>query len=126
MHQRLQKRGPWLDHEGEIPLIHGTLVRLKVEHPPGERDAEPLWPWSSATGVDAEHPDRTWRTFLRRLDDIRAKTPSPAAVSQPTRPGPARPPGSKNHRPAPRYDVGKTTKREPTLEAHLAKIAATA
>ena len=43
MHQRLQRRGPWLDHEGEIPITHGTLVRLKVEHLPGEREAKPLW-----------------------------------------------------------------------------------
>lgn len=32
MHPRLQARGPWLDHCGELPLIHGTLIRLKVDH----------------------------------------------------------------------------------------------
>ncbi len=68
MHQRLQKRRPWLDHEGEIPITHGTLVRLKVEHLPGEREAKPLWLWSSATGIDTTHLDRIWRTFLRRFD----------------------------------------------------------
>lgn len=68
MHQRLQKRGPWVDHEGEIPITHGTLVRLQVEHLPGEREAKPLWLWSSATGIDTAHLDRIWRTFLRRFD----------------------------------------------------------
>ncbi len=68
MHQRLQKRGPWLDHQGEIPLIHGTLIRLKVDHLPGDRDAKPLWLWSSAVGIDTGHLDRIWRTFLRRFD----------------------------------------------------------
>jgi hypothetical protein len=36
----------------------------------------------------------------------------------PYSPGPGRPPGSKNRHPAPRHDVGKTTKRELTLMAH--------
>jgi len=57
MHPRLTHRGPWLDHEGELPLLHGTLIRLKVEHLPGERDAKPLWLWSSLTGADAGHVD---------------------------------------------------------------------
>jgi hypothetical protein len=42
MHPRLQARGPWLDHCGELPLIHGTLIRLKVEHLPGDRDPKPV------------------------------------------------------------------------------------
>ena len=36
---------------------------------------------------------------------------------KPGKPGPGRPPGSKNRRPAPRHDVGKTTKRDLTLKA---------
>ncbi|MFB7267465.1 transposase, partial [Streptomyces nojiriensis] len=31
----------------------------------------------------------------------------PARAPKPTRPGPGRPPGSKNRRPAIRYDVGR-------------------
>jgi hypothetical protein len=198
MHPRLQRRGPWLEYtDAELPVLHGTLIRLKVERLPGERDAKPLWLWSSTTGIDTAHLDRIWRTFLRRFDlehtfrllkgtlgwtapqfrnpdtadlwtwlilvahtqlrlarplaedlrrpwekpappnrltparvrrgfrHIHAKTLIPARVPQPTRPGPGRPPGSKNRRPAPRYDVGKTVKRELTLEAHLAKNATT-
>jgi hypothetical protein len=49
-------------------LIHGTLVRLKVERLPGDRDAKPLWLRSSATGIDAGHLDRIRHTFLRRFD----------------------------------------------------------
>ncbi|GGV44387.1 hypothetical protein GCM10010495_72250 [Kitasatospora herbaricolor] len=79
-------------------------------------------PWEKPAPPSRLTPARVRRGFR----NIRAKTPNPAAVPQPTRPGPGRPPGSKNRRPAPRYDVGKTVKREPTLEAHLAKIAATA
>ncbi|GGS89543.1 hypothetical protein GCM10010254_06670 [Streptomyces chromofuscus] len=42
MHPRLQARGPWLDHCGELPLIHGTLIRLNVEYLPGDRDPRPV------------------------------------------------------------------------------------
>ncbi|MFF1568411.1 transposase, partial [Streptomyces sp. NPDC058293] len=37
---------------------------------------------------------------------LRAKISTPAGVPKPSRPGPGRPPGSKNRRPAERYDVG--------------------
>jgi hypothetical protein len=43
--------------------------------------------------------------------------PCPASAPKPGKPGPGRPPGSKNRRPAPSYDVGKTVKRELTLKA---------
>ncbi|MER6399837.1 hypothetical protein ABT263_27900 [Kitasatospora sp. NPDC001603] len=64
----LEEHGPWLDGEGEIPITHGTLVRLPVEHRPGEREAKPLWLCSSATGIDTAHVDRRRRTFLRGFD----------------------------------------------------------
>jgi DDE superfamily endonuclease len=50
LHPRLTHRGPWLDHDGELPVIEGTLIRLKVEHLPGDRDPEPVWLWSSVIG----------------------------------------------------------------------------
>ena len=69
MHPRLTHRGPWLDHARELPMIHGTLIRLKVEHLPGDRDPKPVWLWSSAapatTGADV---DLRWQAFLRRFD----------------------------------------------------------
>ncbi|GAA3771148.1 hypothetical protein GCM10022206_07150 [Streptomyces chiangmaiensis] len=56
MHPRLQARGPWLDHEGELPLIHGTLIRLKVDHLPGDRDPKPLTdgPFQRRKGVRSQ------------------------------------------------------------------------
>jgi hypothetical protein len=62
MHPRLTARGPWLDHCGELPLIHRTLIRLKVENLPGERDPKPVWLWSSHTamsGADRTRPPET-------------------------------------------------------------------
>jgi len=192
MHPRLARRGPWLDHIDELPLLHGTLVRLKVDHLPGDRDPKPVWLWSSHTGATPAHVDRLWQAFLRRFDlehtfrlfkqtlgwtapkvrspqtadlwtwlviaahtqlrlarplvedlrrpwerprpanrltparvrrgfrNLRPTTPRPASAPKPSKPGPGRPLGSKNRAPAPHHDVGKTVKRELTLEAHRA------
>ena len=43
LHQRLASRGGWQGHDGELPVIEGTLIRLQVEHLPGDRSPEPLW-----------------------------------------------------------------------------------
>jgi DDE superfamily endonuclease len=189
VHPRLTRRAAWLDHDGDLPVIEGTLIRLQVEHLPGHRDPKPLWLWCSAAGACAGEVDRLWQSFLRRFDlehtfrlfkqvlgwtapkirdpaaadrwtwliiachaqlrlarplasdlrrpwerpappgrltparvrrgfrNIRAKAAQPAGAPKPGKPGPGRPPGSKNRRPAPRHDVGKTTKRELTLKA---------
>jgi DDE superfamily endonuclease len=68
LHPRLTHRTCWLDHHGELPIIEGTLIRLQVDHPPGDRDPKPVWLWSSATGITAAHLDRLWQAFLRRFD----------------------------------------------------------
>ena len=189
VHSRLTHRAAWLDHDGPLPVIHGTLIRLQVDHLPGDRDPKPLWLWWSGTGALPADVDRCWQAFLRRFDlehtfrlfkqvlgwtapkirdpaaadrwtwliitchaqlrlarplahdlrcpwerpappgrltparvrrgfrNIRATMPCPAGAPKPAKPGPGRPPGSKNRRPAPRYDVGKTTRRERTLKA---------
>jgi hypothetical protein len=188
LHPRLTHRSAWLDHDGDLPVIEGTLIRLQVDHLPGDRDPKPVWLWFSRTGAAPGEVDRLWQAFLRRFDlehtfrlfkqvlgwtapkirdpaaadrwtwliiachaqlrlarplaadlrrpwerpalpgrltparvrrgfrNIRTKVPCPAGAPKPGKPGPGRPPGSKNRRPAPRHDVGKTTKREPTLK----------
>jgi hypothetical protein len=189
LHPRLTHRTCWLDHDGELPVIEGTLIRLQVDHLPGDRDPKPVWLWSSRPDATAADVDRCWRSFLRRFDlehtfrlfkqtlgwtapkirtpeaadrwtwlvivahtqlrlarpladdlrrpwekpaapgrlsparvrrgfrNIRAKTTFPARAPKPGKPGPGRPPGSKNRRPAPHYDVGKTVKRDLTMAA---------
>ena len=186
LHQRLAHRDGWKDHEGELPVIEGTLIRLQVDHLPGQRDADPVWLWSSRAGATEEEVNRTWQAFLRRFDiehtfrflkqqlgwtrpklrdpaaadrwtwlviacyaqlrlarhlaadirlpwqqpcqpgrltparvrrgyrNLRQTLPVPASAPKPSRPGPGRPPGSKNRRPATRHDVGKTVKRTDT------------
>jgi hypothetical protein len=189
LHPRLTHRTCWLAHDGELPVIEGTLIRLQVDHLPGDRDPKPVWLWSSRTDASAADVDRCWQSFLRRFDlehtfrlfkqtlgwtapkirtpeaadrwtwlmivvhtqlrlarplaedlrhpwerpatpgrltparvrrgfrNIRAKAAVPARVPKPGKPGPGRPPGSKNRRPAPHYDVGKTVKRDLTMTA---------
>ncbi len=69
MHPRLTHRGPWLDHaKEELPILHGTLIRLKVERLSGDRDPKPVWLWRSATAATPVDVDRWWRSFLRRFD----------------------------------------------------------
>jgi hypothetical protein len=188
LHPELQQRSAWIDHESELPIIEGTLIRLKVDHLPRDRDAPPVWLWSSATGADPDDVDFVWSSYLRRFDlehtfrlfkqslgwtrprmrdphaadrwtwlviiaytqlrlaapltvdqrkpwekvtrsgtvltptrvrrgfrHLRPHLPCPARVPKPSRPGPGRPPGSKNRHPATHQDVGKTVKRPSTL-----------
>jgi hypothetical protein len=88
-----------------------------------------MWLWSSAIGATVSDVDRCWQSFLRRFDlehtfrlvkqtlgwtVPRIRTPQAAdrwtwlvSAPNPSRPGPGRPPGSKNATPATRHDVGK-------------------
>jgi DDE superfamily endonuclease len=68
LHPRLTHRGAWLDHDGELPVIEGTLIRLTVDHLPGDRNPPPVWLWFSRTGATSEEVDRCWQAFLRRFD----------------------------------------------------------
>ena len=184
LHQQLASRAGWEDHDGELPVVEGTLIRLHVDRLPGDRSPEPLWLWSSRAGTSAAEVNRAWQAFLRRFDiehmfrffkqvlgwarpklrdpaaadrwtwiviacyvqlrlarglaadirlpwqqpcppgrltparvrrgfrNIRQALPDLASAPKPGKPGPGRPPGSKNRRPATRHDVGKTVKRD--------------
>jgi hypothetical protein len=68
VHPRLTHRSSWLDHDGELPVVEGTLIRLTVEHLSKDRDAPPVRLWSSKTGAAPDDVDRFRQTFLRRLD----------------------------------------------------------
>lgn len=68
LHPLLTHRTCWLDHDGDLPIIEGTLIRLQVEHLPGDRDPKPVWLWSSRIGATGDDVDRWWQAFLRRFD----------------------------------------------------------
>ena len=182
LHPKLERRGAWEHHDGELPVMEGTLIRLQVDRLPGDRDPKPVWLWSSRTSASPADVDRLWQAFLRRFDiehtfrlfkqvlgwtapkirdpraagrwtwlviachtqlrlarplaadlrrpwerpaqagrltparvrrgfrRVRAMTLCPASAPKPGRPGPGRPPGTKNRRPATRHDVGKNRK----------------
>jgi hypothetical protein len=68
MHPRLTHRGAWAAHPGRLPIVEGTLIRLQVEHLPGQRAAKPVWLWTSALDADAAAVTRCWQAYLRRFD----------------------------------------------------------
>ena len=68
LHPRLTHRSAWLDHDGPLPVIEGTLIRLQVDHLPGDRHPKPVWLWCSAAGILPAEVDRCWQAFLRRFD----------------------------------------------------------
>lgn len=68
LHPPLTHRTCWLEHHGELPIIAGTLLRLQVDHLPGDRDPKPVWLWCSATDATPDDVDRWWQAFLRRFD----------------------------------------------------------
>jgi hypothetical protein len=180
-HQQLQRRAGWADHQGPLPTVEGTLIRLVVDRLPGERTPKPVWLWCSALGLDEATVDRIWQAYLRRFDvehtfrlfkqtlgwttprirdpqaadrwtwltivaytqlrlardltadlrrpwerpasapgrltparvrrgfrHLRGKLPVPASAPKPTRPGPGRPPGSRNKHVTAHPPVGKT------------------
>jgi hypothetical protein len=189
LHPRLTRRAAWLDHDGDLPVLEGTLIQLTVQWLPGNRKPEPIWLWSSHTSLTPSNVDRHWQAYLRRFDlehtfrlfkqtlgwtkpqlrnpdaadrwtwlvitahtqlrlartlttdlrrpwerataedrltparvrrgfrNLHPKTTHPAGAPKPNRPGPGRPPGSKNRQPTPRHDVGKLTKRDLTVTA---------
>lgn len=68
MHPRLAARSGWTDHQGDLPIIEGTLIQLTVEHLPGDRDPKPMWLWVSTTGATSQQVDHYWSMYLRRFD----------------------------------------------------------
>jgi DDE superfamily endonuclease len=68
LHPTLTHRSSWLGHEGELPILPGTLIRLEVEHLPGSREPDPVWLWCSAPEADQDLVTVCWTMFLRRFD----------------------------------------------------------
>jgi DDE superfamily endonuclease len=190
LHPKLTRRTAWFEHDAPLPIIDGTLIKLEVEHLPGEHDPKPIWLWASLTGADPTFIDRLWQAYLRRFDlehtfrmlkqtlgwtrprlrdphaadtwtwlvivahtqlrlargrvadlrrpwerpttpekltparvrrgfrNIRPTLALPADAPKPSRPGPGRPPGSRNRHPASIENVGKTAKRHPLITDH--------
>lgn len=63
-------------------------------------------PWEKPAEPHRLTPARVRRGF----GNLHTNTARPTAAPKPSRPGPGRPRGSRNRRPAPRYDVGRIVK----------------
>jgi hypothetical protein len=68
LHPKLTRTGAWAGHEGPLPIMEGTVIRLQVDRLPGTGTPKPLWLWYSATATTAGQVDRLWQMFLRRFD----------------------------------------------------------
>ena len=181
-HPKLKARGGWEGHQGALPVIEGTVIRLTAGHLPHDRAPKPVWLWTSRPDAGPAEADLCWQAFLRRFDlehtfrflkqalgwtcpklrdpaaadrwtwlvlaafaqlwlarrlaagerlpwqqpclpgrltparvrrgfrAIHRTMPVLTAAPKPGRPGPGRPPGAKNRRPATRHDVGKAAR----------------
>jgi hypothetical protein len=69
-------------------------------------------PWERPAPADRLTPARVRRGFRH----LHGTTGSPAAAPKPSRPGPGRPTGHRNHRPATRHDVHIVTSTKPDSE----------
>jgi hypothetical protein len=68
LHPRLTHRAAWTDHDGPLPVIEGSIIRLTVDRLPGNRHPKPVWLWYSRPEVSPPDADRLWQAFLRRFD----------------------------------------------------------
>ena len=68
LHPRLTHRIAWAGHDGTLPILEGTVIRLDVERLPSGAIPKPVWLWHSRTGLTHAEVDIAWQAFLRRFD----------------------------------------------------------
>jgi len=68
LHPLLTRRAAWSDYQDELPVIEGTVIRLRVDHLPSGGDPKPVWLWWSTVDATEADVDRCWQSFLRRFD----------------------------------------------------------
>ncbi|BCJ45702.1 hypothetical protein GCM10010168_58770 [Actinoplanes ianthinogenes] len=65
LYRRMTRRAAWVDHDGPLPIIAGTVVRLTVEHLPSRDEPKPLGPWWSRIDATDADVDRYWQMRAR-------------------------------------------------------------
>jgi DDE superfamily endonuclease len=68
LHPTLTHRSGWIGHDGELPILPGTVIHLEVERLPGHRDPDPVWLWCSDPAADQDLVTACWTMYLRRFD----------------------------------------------------------
>jgi hypothetical protein len=68
LHPKLAGRGRWANHDVP-PIVHGTVIRVQVQHlpKPTARATKTLWLWASGPNGTVDI-DVAWRAYLRRFD----------------------------------------------------------
>lgn len=67
-HPKLTGRSAWVDHEGPLPIIEGTVVRLDVDRLPHQGTPDPVTLWLSEADLETTVVCTTWFAWLRRFD----------------------------------------------------------
>jgi len=69
-HQKLTRQcGGWEEHRGRLPVIEGTLIRLKAAgRAAGYPELEPAWLWASVPDAGAAEVTAAWQAWHRRFD----------------------------------------------------------
>jgi hypothetical protein len=101
LHQKLTSRAGWEGHDGELPVIEGTLIRLHAtDHLPGYQRLEPMWLWSSRPDADPGEVTVTWQAYLRRFGAHLPPVQAGPGLDRPEdpRPGRRRPVDLAHHR----------------------------
>jgi DDE superfamily endonuclease len=68
LHQKLARQGGWASFVGCLPTVAGSLIRVRVDHLPGNRAPEDMWLWHTAPAGCGFDLDLLWKTYLRRFD----------------------------------------------------------
>jgi DDE superfamily endonuclease len=70
MHQQLTRQNyGWAAHEGPLPVIEGTLIRLAAAaRAAGYRALEPMWLWAADPAAGEPEVTAAWQAYLRRFD----------------------------------------------------------
>ena len=68
LHPRLTHRTAGWNTTVSCPSSTAPLIRLQVDHLPGDRHPKPVWLWCSATGATPAEVTHWWQAFLRRFD----------------------------------------------------------
>ncbi len=70
MHQFLTRQNSgWTGHEGPLPVVEGTLIRLAaVTRAAGCQALEPMWLWAPDPQAGPAEVTALWQAYLRRFD----------------------------------------------------------
>ncbi|MFH9355546.1 transposase [Kitasatospora sp. NPDC017646] len=68
LHPRIWRRSAWSDHQGQLPIVEGTLIRLDVDHLPSGGTPKPVSLGYSHPTPSDDDTDTAWHAFLRRFD----------------------------------------------------------